>query len=499
MSGPLVTLGRPRRIRTLPGQNAHSMDHGRPGEGRTQSHDYAEILHSDQTTPRDRLPPPELTRPGKRAAPFRDRHGYLVSNASSFPQEKGSNSFRKDQGSVPSDFDLLSTTVKRISELEARVHIQAQEIQMKDQEIATLKQKLTMLQKQKAGHSSPDHQVRELEGRCQELQKRVLDMERFLNDYGLIWVGDEDSAAHVEQTNSSSSGISSQTFQPDFDLVVENLRDLNVLGGEGVSQIQYKDRAARLKRPDPISLTLYKNGIILFQGPFRSYQEASTQQCVRDIMDGYFPSELQGRFPDGVVFQVTDLRDVVFRERRSWGEFPGTGKTIGAPEDNIKETSELPGPGLTADQFLGRLPKCVVSGGRVLDIQAPIREMLKGSKGEKTHEIQVDSPHVSSMEKSSQVDVFVSTLRIKSETGDDTYLVRMLSSETLGDLRTYLSQFRTTDEAYDIVNRFPHRVYDSDACTLQEAGLVPNAFLLLRRKHLREPAHIAQLNGYNNF
>ncbi|CAI9586162.1 unnamed protein product, partial [Staurois parvus] len=334
MSGPLFTLGKPRRLRTLPGQGGQSGEQMRHGEGSEMSGRVDE--HSSDAG---------HTRAGKRAAPFKDPAGNLVSSPrflNMFPQVKDHNTLGKEQGSVPSDFDLLSTTVKRVSELEAKVRLQARDIQMKDQEIATLEQKLKKLQKQKTGHSSPEQNVLEAEKRCQGLQKRITDMENFLSDYGLVWVGDDSANAAEQKTTSSSLGLSSKTFQPDYDLILENLRDLNLLGGEGVSQIEYSDRAARLRPPDPVLLTLYKNGIIMFQGPFRSYQEPSTQQCLKDIMDGYFPSELQERFPDGVIFQVKDLRGVVFRERRSWDEFPGTGHTIGGTEGTERETSELP-------------------------------------------------------------------------------------------------------------------------------------------------------------
>ena len=32
-----------------------------------------------------------------------------------------------------------------------------------------------------------------------------------------------------------------------------------------------------LKPPDPVQLTLFKNGIIMFDGPFRPYSDLSTQ------------------------------------------------------------------------------------------------------------------------------------------------------------------------------------------------------------------------------
>ncbi|NWT72313.1 UBX11 protein, partial [Prunella himalayana] len=86
----------------------------------------------------------------------------------------------------------------------------------------------------------------------------------------------------------------------DFDLILENIKDLNALVGEGVPQVEHTARGARLRRPEPLPLTLYRNGLVLGHGAFRPYQHPATQQCLQDIMDGYFPSELQPRYPDGV-------------------------------------------------------------------------------------------------------------------------------------------------------------------------------------------------------
>jgi hypothetical protein len=61
-----------------------------------------------------------------------------------------------------------------------------------------------------------------------------------------------------------------------------------------------------LQPADAIPLTLYKNGIVMFQGPFRSFSDPSTRQCVQDLVDGYYPAELQSRYPEGVPFQLTD-------------------------------------------------------------------------------------------------------------------------------------------------------------------------------------------------
>lgn len=62
-----------------------------------------------------------------------------------------------------------------------------------------------------------------------------------------------------------------------FDLVLQNIRELNILAGEGESFVQATARGAKLSKKDPVQLTLYRNGIVMFEGPFRSYQEHSTQ------------------------------------------------------------------------------------------------------------------------------------------------------------------------------------------------------------------------------
>lgn len=53
-----------------------------------------------------------------------------------------------------------------------------------------------------------------------------------------------------------------------------------------------------------MSLKFYKNGMIVQDGPLRSYNDPTTLSFLRDILDGYFPSELQEAYPEGVPFKV---------------------------------------------------------------------------------------------------------------------------------------------------------------------------------------------------
>ncbi|KAM6428220.1 UBX domain-containing protein 11 isoform 1-T1 [Liasis olivaceus] len=406
-------------------------------------------------------------------------------------------------GNAPTDMELMTSMIQKIASLEQKVKSQAQAIQQKNKKIRELEEQIKTLKKGTEETSSGMTQVEELEMICFQLQHQVWEMERFLNDYGLIWVGeDPDSLRDLESLKEEGNPTSRAFWKPgdaiiseapiNFDLIFENLKDLNVLVGEGVSQIKHTTGGARLKQLDSVPITFYQNGIVMFNGPFRSYEDPSTQHCLQDIMDGFFPSELQRRYPNGVPFQVTDKRDVFFQERKLPGCFPGFGQAVGRfKPSGIKETNEISGPKLTVEQFLNKLPKSVVRDGQVIDIREDVKKTLQGLDGTRSHEVVlVETPSLAAMRKRLEEkqtkgvsDTNISTLRIKSEDGEKTYIVKMSFTETIGDLRQHLAQNRgEAVEPYEILSTFPLQVYNNDAVSLEECGLVPNAFLLLRKK-----------------
>jgi hypothetical protein len=62
----------------------------------------------------------------------------------------------------------------------------------------------------------------------------------------------------------------------DFNTLLENIRELNVLAGESEMHFEPQNpdnqrHISTLKRTESINLTLYANGIFLFNGPFRLF------------------------------------------------------------------------------------------------------------------------------------------------------------------------------------------------------------------------------------
>ncbi|KAM9783311.1 UBX domain-containing protein 11 [Neosynchiropus ocellatus] len=375
-----------------------------------------------------------------------------------------------------SDFNLMSAMMQQVILLEKRVWSQEEELLQKDRKIALLEGKLAEWEQSDAAREETNKQ--DLEDKCQQLQDQVSEMESVLSEFGLIWLG-EPRDSEVKD------------FSMDFDLVLERVKELNVLAGEEQTFIRPTSTGAQLGRVDPVPLRLYSNGIIMCDGPFRSFQEPSAQWCMLDIMEGYFPSELQEQFPDGVPFEVYDHRDEEFSLDQLWLRFPGDGQTI------LGERFESTKPACC--HLLGRkpkrsrslLPRVMIRAGELFEIRDSVTANLLGVSGACSDSpILVETKALQSMKERLQTSTCEPTcpplgevtLKVRSEDGENTYLLKMSISETVADIRRYLDQHRGDGaQKYDIISANPHRCYD-DSWTLQSSGLTCNCTLVLRKR-----------------
>ncbi|XP_064187661.1 UBX domain-containing protein 11 isoform X2 [Anguilla rostrata] len=500
MSSPLSILGKNKRVPLPAGQNMGQRC--KPFKEKTCAGREATQMS-------------DIISPGPR------QHVALAPDAPSTSRSKVTLRKGGISASGLSDFELMSTMMEKLHLLEKKVCSQSMEIQSKEKKIAVLQEKLRILQKSKVEGGSSGR-VEELQQTCHRLQNQVWEMERFLNDYGMVWVGSSVGPQEEAETKEEvlhrphlpEPDVSvDRDFHMNFDLVLRSVRDLNVLAGEDVSHVQATPGGARLARRSPIPLSLFRNGIIMFDGPFRPYHDPSTQQCMLDLMDGYFPSELQERFPDGVPFQVNDRREEEFKERHVGAKFPGEGKSVGvATEFTIHSNGHTPGQAvhdghtpkqavydghtpkqavydghtpkqavydqatggkLSVEQFLNKLPKTVIRAGRVIDIRSSLKADMQSPSCNSTV---IETPALQDP-RSPADDVIV--LKVRAEDGRSCYILRMLFSETVGQLRHYLDTHRGP-RAYHITSTFPTRRYDDNSQTLRACGLTSNASLLLQ-------------------
>ncbi|KAH9496242.1 UBX domain-containing protein 11 [Bulinus truncatus] len=459
-----------------------------------------------------------------------------------------------DSAMPPSNSELMRLMMNKLTLLEQKTKAQETELKNKDRQIHILEDKLKIMEKACKDNTNTNS-MKDLETHCLLLQQQVHEMETFLAEYGMVWVGengnsisnvylpesvDDEDDENITNTSirsyspdnsiasSNPFGIwrqdvslpSSQApFNIDFNLLIENIKDLNVLAGEGVAQIKKTADGARFTVPEPIQLTIYANGILMFDGPFRPYSDSKTRQCVQDLLDGYFPSELQQRYPDGVPFVITDLRGTHFQPKASPVIFSGEGQMLGGeikPSRLIRThrrdssnklqvpsprtsaissdekqvttiTTKLPRKPLTQSQFINKLPKSVIKDGKVIEIRDSVAKTLMGQDSSVKPVITLDNMDAQAHPSAegpptgphSQNSKYT-TLRILTENGEQTLIVKMRFDETIGDLRKYLDKHRPPKVPYDIISTFPNKIHKNNTLTLEASDLTPNAVLHLK-------------------
>eukprot|EP00118_Oscarella_pearsei_P022494 m.260710 g.260710 ORF g.260710 m.260710 type:complete len:210 (+) comp40438_c1_seq24:245-874(+) len=185
-------------------------------------------------------------------------------------------------GLSPSDSEFIGSMARRLSILKRQLLEKGKELAVKDEKIKRLEDKMRIFEMSAV---PTNEQIRQLQEKCMALQKQVQDMENFLADYGMVWIGEacegeEDTDTEAVHPNNrmwmpEASVVEAGNFHADFNLIMKNIGELNVLAGEGIAQVSHMAGGAKLKFPESVPLTVYQNGFLMFSGPFRPYKRVS--------------------------------------------------------------------------------------------------------------------------------------------------------------------------------------------------------------------------------
>eukprot|EP00042_Codosiga_hollandica_P040561 m.350211 g.350211 ORF g.350211 m.350211 type:complete len:517 (+) comp55896_c0_seq1:904-2454(+) len=451
-----------------------------------------------------------------------------------------------------SDPSLLSSMLTRLTAAERALSLANAELAQKDGQIKALEGKLR-------AERAADTERSALHAQYVALQRKLHQIETFLADYGMVWVGDDDvededeiSSSPKAATGPSEPGSTSESVKVreptaprsprpsggakqwsqalsvgdfgatiKFDKIVANVKELNVIAGEGSSKIaQHKDGSTRFSVVESVPLTLYRNGLLMYQGPFRPYSDPTAQLVINDLSDGFFPWELSQRYPSGVPLQLTDKRGEDYKGRDRSEVFLGTGIALGGehkPSRIVEQPSPTPptaspaaasstaapqgaihsintlgqqGQVISAEAFLARIPKAVVQNGKLIDVRAGIAEALRPPAQPKavvtlvptvvTEEIKQRLETTEAQRPVTPHDI--ATLQVKSEDGKNVYVIKLRFTATISDVRKALDKQRgpAALKNYKLICAFPRKALDNDSATLLEEGLTPNATLYMK-------------------
>jgi hypothetical protein len=402
---------------------------------------------------------------------------------------------RKGGSSEETNGDFTTNLLKRLRLLEK----EAKESRERLAAEVVKNEKLTEeVERLKRSSEEPGYLLKQLNSSRQEnkdLQRKLQEMEEFLADYGLIWVGRDDAEANQTQ----SDEVETPPIIPpvSFSAFAKAISELNsIIYAEPAQVMTDNDthRKARLvqaaERVTRIRLAFYHNGLMIQNGPFRPITSDSYRVFTKDILDGYFPSEFRDAYPDGVIFDLIDHHQDMYTE---------------------STTSEGQ---MSAQQFLNRLPKNVVHQGNVVSVRGDIEQRLltgaSGSDNSTTTATTDNSKIVASTGKKTPVIVQTIAQRsVDSKQEDDeeqhhslgsivkvhihwidrsTLTAAMFETSTVSDLRAELARhFALT--AQDVVvapdnvelrSAYPSKLL-LDGMTMREAGLAPNGTVHARK------------------
>ena len=135
---------------------------------------------------------------------------------------------------------------------------------------------------------------------------------------------------------------------------------------------------------------------------------------------------------------------------------------------------------MSKDEFLKQFPKNVVNRGGNL---VPIREELE-KRFKETGKIDVSKLNSNEpIEAATEVDQNpgkyeasqIVTLRIRTETGKRTIIVKLLRTDNMQLLYDFVTPYIESDAPYVLRSKFPNRAYtQNEEGTLQDLGLAPN-------------------------
>ena len=173
------------------------------------------------------------------------------------------------------------------------------------------------------------------------LYKQITEMTKFLEDYGLHWVG-----GPAPEFASFPSG------PLDMELFMNRIADLNRLADSTSAKLRESGNISRLQHAPVMALVLLDTGFTVNGGELRPYSEKRNGMFIQDIVDGFFPGEFKERYPDGIKFTVED--------RRSEELFNGTARRLIESARGIRKDDDEIGQGD------GKLKVKMANGGDVV-------------------------------------------------------------------------------------------------------------------------------------
>jgi len=224
-----------------------------------------------------------------------------------------------------------------------------------------------------------------------------------------------------------------------------------------------------------LPIGFYKNGVIIKGYKFHEYNSKEGQTLINDILEGYFPFEIKGKYPDGTCFKIVDHTEEIYDAKAY--EKKDNIMTVGKLDEQFRP--------LTKEEFLNQLPEKVISQGKIIPVREEIAKkmgVLSDPQNALSGIIEIETEIVKQEKKGKIYDSSeITSIKIRSEKGKHTILVKLLCSDKITELYKYADKYSENKGKYVLRRNFPQEEFPkSEAKTLKELGLFPSAALTMQ-------------------
>ncbi|XP_039277460.1 UBX domain-containing protein 11-like isoform X3 [Nilaparvata lugens] len=283
----------------------------------------------------------------------------------------------------------------------------------------------------------------------------------------------------------------------------QNNRSTSILSEDVITLIDtvenLEERLVVLERCNSLSLTLYANGFSIEGCQFRHYWEPAAQQFIKDIVDGYYPSEFQARFPRGIVLNVDDKRTVHFNGCNQ-ASFKGKGFRLSSEIDSKRSSftslKKLLPPGFESNTTgknnseknknscsyrelnSNNNDYCNVYETHFCDTTIRNGEIFRKEKNDNESLSTITAKYLNKNKKHTS-----STVQLKIVSSQDRncmFMLTMDTCQTISDLQSYLPEDLRNKQIMIYKDYCKSEVLKDTSMTLRDYGIDKNALLILR-------------------
>lgn len=204
----------------------------------------------------------------------------------------GSSSSSTPNGSAKGHQDELSKQIG-ILELELKERTEKldtanERLSDRELEISILQKRLELRSKNNSNSSSNKNDLEKCL-RCSKKDGIIINLFEKLNIYESAILG--------------STSSKNEIMEWDMDVIMRNVEELNKLVAENERSIEYIENGAKFLPTNVMHLSFYADGFQLDNGRFRPYSEKATKSFMKDLSDGFFPTELQVKISEKIRIQ----------------------------------------------------------------------------------------------------------------------------------------------------------------------------------------------------